>query len=405
MENRNALSRAFAWYARMMSACHKVTLFLPVLIVLILGIAALNPQGAPAAEAVGLDAGCTLSIIQGDVMVHLPDADWTNGYDGQTLSAGVLVKTEACSKAMLTFFEGSTLYLEPATELTITKLSCGENGNTTILVKQWVGTTWSHVVKLIDAGSSYGVETPSACAMVRGTVFLVEVSPDGGTREETTEGTVAVQAQGMEVAVGRGYETSAAVGQAPQEPALAKTPAVPPVAVQSSGSNQSAPLIEDTPEQCLSQAVVSDQPEGTDDQTPPGQTQTPPGQTNTPPGQTNTPPGQTQTPPGQTNTPPGQTNTPPGQTNTPPGQTNTPPGQTNTPSGQSDTPPGQANTPPGQTQTPPGQTNTPPGQTNTPPGQSDTPPGQTNTPPGQTNTPPGQTSTPPGQTSKPPKTK
>ena len=363
-------------------------------VLLVIGLVAgpLVGQGTPA-----LSAQCTLSILAGRVEWQGgTGSSWIEATSGQTLSEGQLIKTGAESEALLTFFDGSSLDLQPETEIEIESLGKSESQGIALVLKQWTGTTWSRVVSLMDPGSRYEIQTPSAVAMVRGTLFMTQVSDTGATTVETVEGVVVVGGQDTEVQVPAGYTSMVEPSGPPSEPEIV--------------------LIHNTVPNIL---------------VPPGQTQTPPGQTNTPPGQTHTPPGQTHTPPGQAdslpddnNAPPGQTNTPPGQTKTPPGQTNTPPGQTNTPPGQTDkdkdkdkdTPPGQADddnappeedSPPDGTQTPPGQTDTPPGQDkdkdkdkDTPPGQTTTPPGQTTTPPGQTNTPPSDTKTPPGQTKK-----
>jgi len=143
-----------------------------------------------------------------------------------TLYAGTRVKTSPDSTALLTFFDGSTLTLEPGAELEIQQLQSDDDKAVTIVLKQWMGRTWSQVVKMVDKGSRYEIETPTAIALVRGTKFLLDVDEEGKTREETTEGLVSVVALGEEVLVPAGQMTFVEPGVTPSEPTVASVPEV-----------------------------------------------------------------------------------------------------------------------------------------------------------------------------------
>jgi len=185
-----------------------------------------------------LFSNCTLSVIAGEVEVQMPSSDiWQDGTDGVVLAAGSRVRTASQSQAMITFFEGSTIMLEPGTDLEIQRLEYTDGQNTTILLKQWLGRTWSRVVTMADQGSSYEIKTPSAYALVRGTYFLTDVSETGSTRVQTLEGVVAVGGQDQEVGVGAGYETTVDLNSAPSKP----TPAGPPDDAGPPGQDESGP--------------------------------------------------------------------------------------------------------------------------------------------------------------------
>ena len=136
-----------------------------------------------------------------------------------TLQAGSRVRTASDSQALLTFFNGTSVNLEPGTDLVVEQVERGgENQPTVIVVRQWLGKTWSRVTKLADPGSHYEIQTPSAIAVVRGTMFSTEVDETGATRVQTTEGLVSVSAQGEEVYVPAGQQTSVEPGASPSEP-------------------------------------------------------------------------------------------------------------------------------------------------------------------------------------------
>ncbi|MEJ2740740.1 MAG: FecR family protein, partial [Dehalococcoidia bacterium] len=163
-----------------------------------------------------LASNCTLSIIEGNVDI-LPTGSktWQEGIDGTTLEEGTLVKTASDSKAMVTFFEGSTIELDANTELEIECLEQSSQGYNIILLKQTLGRTWSRVVALTDVKSRYEVETPSSCAMVRGTIFLTQVDDQGSTKVQVAEGLVVVSAQEKEEHVPAGHEVNVTFGESP----------------------------------------------------------------------------------------------------------------------------------------------------------------------------------------------
>jgi hypothetical protein len=149
----------------------------------------------------------------------MPGSDrWQQANDGIVLQAGSKVTTAADSYALLTFFEGSTLKLQPNTEIEIQTLQKVDASRTEIILKQWVGKTWSRVVKMGDTGSRDEIETPAAVALVRGTLFETEVDDSGSTIVRTTQGLVRVGAQNREVDLPAGQQASVEFGSAPSQP-------------------------------------------------------------------------------------------------------------------------------------------------------------------------------------------
>ncbi|MBI4304617.1 MAG: FecR domain-containing protein [Chloroflexi bacterium] len=163
----------------------------------------------------------TLTILSGSVEVKVSGSEiWQAGTSGMVLSAGDRARTASDSSALLTFFEGSTIELEPDTDIEIERATSDDGQSRTIVLKQWMGRTWSRVVKMIDAGSRYQIDTPSATAIVRGTLFTTEVGENGDTKVVTTEGLVSVVAQDKEIYLPRGQETHVEAGMAPSQPVM-----------------------------------------------------------------------------------------------------------------------------------------------------------------------------------------
>jgi len=167
----------------------------------------------------------TLSVISGTVEVRDEGAnDFRPAVDGETLEVGDTVRTGSEARAVITFFEGSTVEMEPETELTMQKLEGEEEGGFLTRMGQSMGVTWHRVVDFVDPKSRYEVDTPAATVGVRGTLFQVQVEADGTTAVQAFEGRVAVTAQGVEKIVEEGTGTRVRPGEPAQEPSPLPAP-------------------------------------------------------------------------------------------------------------------------------------------------------------------------------------
>ena len=137
-----------------------------------------------------LGGATTVTIISGDVQVrHSATGLFVTATDGEVLTAGDTIRTADGARAVLTYFEGSTVSIEPNSELAIETASWDHDGSTVVVMQQNVGRTWHVVTKLIAGNSKYEVKTPASTASVRGTAFQVD-SDGERTVVTTTEGTV-----------------------------------------------------------------------------------------------------------------------------------------------------------------------------------------------------------------------
>jgi hypothetical protein len=177
---------------------------------------ALGPIGTSAGSALG--AATTLSVLGGDVYVKHADArTFDLAVDGEIVARGDTVRTGADARAVITYFEGSSVIIDPDTLLVVDTAE-PVDGGTVVLMRQLAGRTWHVVTKLVNALSRYEVHTPSSTASVRGTRFSVDARPDR-TTITTTEGKVvaAVPAPSgvVEVPVRAGMTQTQVRGSAP----------------------------------------------------------------------------------------------------------------------------------------------------------------------------------------------
>ena len=118
-----------------------------------------------------------ITQVTGNVEIKMASAAvWNKAAIGGSLKPGDSVRTSAGSTALIVFFEGSTIELNPNTEIRISELSVDDKTKaTTIKLWQQVGKTKSRVEKLVDPASLYQVDTPTGAALVRGSIGEITV--------------------------------------------------------------------------------------------------------------------------------------------------------------------------------------------------------------------------------------
>ena len=145
---------------------------------------------------------------------------WEKAVDGMALEPGSRVRTGPDSYASISFSQGTTTKLEPDTDVIVAELDGNQDNQlNTITLKQQSGKTWNQVTRLADDSYHFLIQTSSAEVKVRGTLFATEVDEGGETTVQTTEGAVNVAAQGKEMMIPAGKQTTVAPGAAPSLPA------------------------------------------------------------------------------------------------------------------------------------------------------------------------------------------
>ncbi len=183
-----------------------------VAVVLVIRFVLMGPSTA-------LASFTTLSVISGTVEVQDEGtSEFRPAVDGETLEVGDTVRTGPESRALVTFFEGSTLEMEPEAEVTMQRLEGEGEGGFFTQIGQAAGVTWHRVVEFADPGSRYEVETPAGVAAVRGTLFQLEVKADGTTVADTVKGEVVMTNLGVVQTIGEGKRGIMRRNEAPEDP-------------------------------------------------------------------------------------------------------------------------------------------------------------------------------------------
>src|SRR5204863_4371955 len=174
----------------------------------------------------------TLSILNIDISAQKGGAGaFLPALDGDLYKTGDVVQSSINGRAVLTFFDGSTLTVDPGSIVRVTTLNRLANGGIQLTIEQTLGRSWASVQKLKTPDSKFEVKTPTSTATVRGTAFETNVvqRADGTIAVTYTadDGQLLVTANaGGQTTVGANTQVEVDQGQ----PAPASSTPVPPQA-------------------------------------------------------------------------------------------------------------------------------------------------------------------------------
>ena len=184
----------------------KQTLATAVILALVVPSAGARPVAAQQAQA-------TLTILAGTVTVQpAGTAAFGPATDGMDLATGARVKTEAGTTALVTFVDGSTVTVQPETEITVERSGGGDQPSRTS-IRITLGTVWARVVRLLGPQSEFSLQGQNAMATVRGTQIGAQQNADGSFVCWTRSGSMVVTDQGRSLTLQPGHATTVAAGQ------------------------------------------------------------------------------------------------------------------------------------------------------------------------------------------------
>lgn len=163
----------------------------------------------------------TLMDVAGDVQVQREEgAKWRDARDGTRLSDGYTVKTGDDGKAVITWGLGNVVKVYPLTSIAVDELEAdAATGDAASDLSLGHGRVMAQVGKLASRNSHFNIKTPTAVAGVRGTSFDLDM-PEGSDELSVSvlEGSVSLEAGGVEIMLGAGFESIVVMGEIPGAP-------------------------------------------------------------------------------------------------------------------------------------------------------------------------------------------
>ncbi len=130
-------------------------------------------------------------LARGDVVIRTVDSS-VKAIPGAMVRQGDQIRTGQDSGVRLLLGGSAVIDLGANTSMVVTR--AGTSSSETKL-KVWSGRLWARVSSLFGSSAKFEVESPNAVAGVRGTEFIFDVAPDGGTEITVLDGAVAVTAR------------------------------------------------------------------------------------------------------------------------------------------------------------------------------------------------------------------
>lgn len=133
-----------------------------------------------------------ITFYTGEVKTQPPQKEsWKKAVMEQPLSNGEKVRSENQSRAEIAFADGSIIRIDANSTLDIVDLKKDKSGQQ-VEAKVWSGKVWANVNKM-SKKSKFELESPTAVAAVRGTVYRMAVLPDRTTKIAVYSGAVEVK--------------------------------------------------------------------------------------------------------------------------------------------------------------------------------------------------------------------
>ncbi len=162
-----------------------------VIFAVLISVIAVQAQSELAATLEVLTAGVSVQRVNTDTFLDVTQE--------AIVGVGDIIKTDDTGKARITFFaDGTETDLQPATEYTISEFT-SDGTSFDLTVEVLIGQTTQRLGRILDANSSYNVNTAGMTLAARGTVFQIRVESNGRSGMLVSEGNVDSQ-QGDNVA-------------------------------------------------------------------------------------------------------------------------------------------------------------------------------------------------------------
>jgi hypothetical protein len=154
----------------------------PALVPLAVALALVPLTGVAQPKGPGrVSAIATLSILAAPASVQRVPAGAATpepAKDGTSLAIGDRVLTGPGATALITFLDGSTVTVQPGSDVTVARADVGKT-SAAISVRISLGTVWARVARLVDPGSRLSLEANTTSATVHDGLIGGQQNADG----------------------------------------------------------------------------------------------------------------------------------------------------------------------------------------------------------------------------------
>jgi hypothetical protein len=142
------------------------------------------------APAPTVSTAATLTVLGGAVELLRPDGGRAAAQSGTSLSVGDRILTGAASRALVTFLDGTTVTVEPSSEITVREMEVGGRERSRIQVLITAGTVWARIANLLGDRGTVSLASNTHAAIAHDGLIGAEQRLDGSFACWTRAGTV-----------------------------------------------------------------------------------------------------------------------------------------------------------------------------------------------------------------------
>ena len=137
-----------------------------------------------------VSTAATLTVLGGVVELVRPDGGRAVAPTGTSLSVGDRILTAAASRALVTFLDGTTVTVEPSSEVTVREMEVGDRERSRIQVLITAGTVWARIANLLGGRGTVSLASNTHAAIAHDGLIGAEQRLDGSFACWTRAGTV-----------------------------------------------------------------------------------------------------------------------------------------------------------------------------------------------------------------------
>jgi len=157
-------------------------------------------------------------VVANTVLVSRDGSSYAPVSSTTTLDAGQSLRTDNHGRALLTYFDGTTVLIGEESEFSYV-VSQTTLGEIVVTMLQSAGRMWYRIARALSPGARYEVHFPVGAAVVRaGSAMDAVVGEDGATTVVASEGSIDVSSGGRSVPLRPGEQTVVKRGATPSTP-------------------------------------------------------------------------------------------------------------------------------------------------------------------------------------------
>jgi hypothetical protein len=159
-------------------------------VALLLFQACVQTSASAQAPAPTVSTAATLTVLGGVVELLRPDGGRAAAQSGTSLSVGDRILTAAASRALVTFLDGTTVTVEPSSDVTVREMDVGGRERSRIEVLITAGTVWARIANLLGGRGTVSLASNTHAAIAQDGLIGAEQRLDGSFACWTRAGTV-----------------------------------------------------------------------------------------------------------------------------------------------------------------------------------------------------------------------